>query len=168
MTIQAGDTPDADTLNDPKGTVIAYLERATASSTFTNTPEIPILRGDSIPVVNGRSYEIIATPTVFASSAAGDLIELKIRVSLSGAATIASTHLGSLVTDSKTAGGSQKVHGAEWLYTPGATGNLSLLVSGIRTGGSGNCTIGSAATAYMLRILVRDAGLTVADSGVDL
>jgi len=168
MTVSAGDTPTADTLNDPQGSIIAFLERSTASSNITNTPEIPILRGDSIPVVNGRSYEIVATPTVFASSVAGDLIEMRIRTSLSGAATIASTQLGSLITDSKTAGGNQKVHGATWLYTPGATGNLSVLVSGIRTGGTGNCTIGNPASAYMLRILVRDAGLTVADSGVDL
>jgi hypothetical protein len=168
MTVAAGDTPSADALNDPSGMLIAFLERATVSGTITNTPEIPILRGDAIPVASGRSYTITATPTVFASSIAGDLLEMKIRFSLAGAATIASTHLGSLVTDAKTAGGSQKVHGAVWLYTPASTGNLSILVSGIRTGGSGNCTIGSASSAYMLRILVSDTGLTVADSGVDL
>lgn len=167
MTVAAGDTPSADTLNDPQGSIIAFLERATASTAFTTT-EQPILRGDSIPVVNGRSYEIVATPTVFASTVAADLIEMRIRASLAGAATITSTHVGSLVETSNSAGGNQKIKGAVWLYTPGATGNVSILASGIRMGGSGNCTIGHTASAYFLRILVRDAGLTITDSGVDL
>lgn len=165
--VAGGEIVSVTKLNDKAGTLIKYLERPTASSAFTTT-EIPILRGDDIAFVVGRAYEIVATPTVFGSSVAGDLIEMKARVNLAGAATITSTHIGSLVTDAKTSGGSQKVRGATWLYIPGSTALGSLLVSGIRTGGSGNCTIGTTISAYMLRVTVKDVGEAVADAGVDL
>lgn len=165
--VAAGDIVTVTKLNDRKGTVIAFGERASASSAFTTT-EIPILRLDAIAYVTGRDYEVEMTPTVFSSSVAGDLIEAKLRIDLTTTATITSTHVGSLVEDAKTSGGSQRVHGAIWKFSPGSTANGSLLISGIRTGGSGNCTLGSAVSAYMMRVIVRDIGESVADSGVDL
>jgi hypothetical protein len=165
--IAAADVVTVTRINDKAGTIIAFLERATASSTFTTT-EQPILRGDSIPVVSGRQYEITMTPTVYNSSVAADLIEVRARVAIGATATITSTHLGSRIDTANSGGGNQKAVGATWLYTPGSTGNLSLLISGIRTGGSGNCSIGSAASAYMLRIMVKDLGLAATDTGVDL
>lgn len=165
--IAVADIVSAARINDKAGTIIAQMERATASSTFTTT-EIPILRGDSIPVVNGRQYEIVMTPTVFGSSVAADLIEARIRGAIGATATITSTHIGSRVDTANSAGGNQKLSGGTFLYTPGSTGNLSLLVSGIRDGGTGNCFIGHTATAYMLRITVKDIGLAVPDIGVDL
>lgn len=165
--VSAGDVVPVTRINDKAGTIIALMERATASTAFTTT-EQPILRGDSIPVVSGRQYEITMTPTVFASTVAADLIEARVRVAIGATATITSTHLGSRVDTANSAGGNQKVSGGTWIFTPGSTGNLSILVAGIRMGGSGNCTIGHTASAYMLRIMVKDLGLAVSDTGVDL
>lgn len=165
--VSAGDVITVTKLNDRTGTVIKFLERGSASSTFTTT-ETPILRGDSIPFVTGRDYEIEMTPTPFSSSVAADVIDCRLRIDLTTTATITSTHIGSLVEAAKTSGGNQGVHGAIWKFTPGSTANGSLLISGIRVNGTGNCSLGSSISAYMMRVIVRDIGESVADSGVDL
>lgn len=165
--IAVADVVTAARINDKAGTIIGYGERPTASTAFTTT-EQPIMRIDSIPVVNGRQYEIVMTPTVIASSVAADLVETRIRVAVAATATITSTHLGSLIETANSSSGNQKINGATWLYTPTSTGNLSLLVAGIRLGGTGSCAIGHTSTAYMLRIIVKDLGSAVSDTGVDL
>lgn len=165
--ISVGDIVAAARINDKAGTIIAYGERPTASSGFTTT-ETAILRLDGIPVISGRQYEITMTPTVVGSTVANDLIETPFRVAIGATATTTSTHIGSIVETANSAGGAQRVTGGTFLYTPGSTGNLSLLVSGLRTGGSGTCTLGSSTSAYMMRIIVKDLGLAVPDTGVDL
>lgn len=169
MTVAAGDTPSADALNDPAGTTLAYGERTGLSSGSASTTSVPVLRLDAIPVVNGRQYEIVMGPCVIGGTVAGDLVEVVLYVSMSGAATTSSTHHRSMAEGVQSSSGSQRVTGTTWDYIPSATGNLSVLLAMRRGAGTGTVTIGHAsASQYYVRMWVRDCGLAPGDTGVDL
>ena len=162
--ISAGDTPTATQLNDPVGSTVARGNRQTSSS--TTTTETAVLRIDSVPVVNGRIYWIVTDNLFLTSSVAADVVSARVRASTSGAATTASTIVGEGAAQEPIAtaqGVPLRVK-----YVPGATGNVSFLLSVARIGGTGNASIVVATNHPDIDIAVIDGGVDPGDTGVDL
>jgi hypothetical protein len=164
VTLAAGDTPSADVLNDSAGSIVRRGNRTTSSS--TTTTEAAVLRIDSVPVVNGRIYAVCTNSMFLQSSVAADVCVARIRFNTAGNATTASTLLGGL---SLTEPASSAQSGAARLkYIPGATGNVSFLLSVARQSGTGNCSLVTSANSPDLDIWVEDWDVDPGDSGVDL
>jgi len=144
---------------------VKYAYRDT-NGTNTTTGEQGYLRLDNIPIVNGDLYLAVISPMIFQSSAAGDLIQILLRGSTSGAATNASAALHLLADTSQTAGGAQKTKGFTFRYQAGTTGNLSLRLSYLRFSGSGNVRI-NASSDIPVQMSVFRMGPGQADTGVD-
>ena len=164
MTINAGDTPPADELNDPTGSTVARGERPTTSSTTTS--ETAVLRIDAVPVEVGRVYWVVTSNLFLASSVAADVITGRIRASTAGAATTASAIVGEGGTTQPTTtafGVPLRVK-----YVPGSTGNVSFLLSVARIGGTGNVSIVAATNHPTIDLAVIDGGVDPGDTGVDL
>lgn len=153
-------------LNDKIFGVLGLADRQSAG-TATAAVEQAYLRLDSVPIIGGEMYFIEISPFIFDSTVAGDLMECRIRINTAGNATTASTQLGTISTDSKTGSGSQRTKGGTFQYTAAANGNLSILLSYIRTGGTGNVRINASAT-NPCKITVRRGGTAPSDTGVDL
>jgi len=148
--------------------IVAWGNRTTTSTTFTST-EQGVLRLDSIPVVNGREYLIVVPAWIPNSTVASDAIETFFRVSTSGAATTSSTQMeGGTVMNSRSAAATQFVLGASARYKASATGTISILLSGVRSAGTGTCSLVASAGKYALNMLVYDMGVGVSDTGVDI
>lgn len=127
-------------LNTLLAMVPTWSKRAerTTDGTATTTTEQGFLRLDSVPIVTGKGVRIWVPPLIFDSTVAGDLIQAVIRVSTSGAATTSSTALTVLAKRAFSAAGNQETGGLEIPYIPATTGNLSILLSYVRAGGTGN------------------------------
>lgn len=162
MTVYAGNRIFATDINN----LIAYADRQT-NGTLTTTAEQGYLRLDSIPIVTGERLEIKLSPVIVESSVAGDLVQINLRGSTSGAATTSSTLLTVLADDAKTASGNQKTDSFSYLYTPGGSGSLSLLISYVRATGTGNVRINASANIPCQLWVYRARG-TVSDTGVDV
>lgn len=164
MTVTAGDTPSADTLNDPTGATVNRGNRTTTSS--TTTTETAVLRVDAVPVVVGRIYWVVTNNLFFTSSVAADVVTGRIRANTAGNATTASTIVGE--------GGAQEpTTTAQGVpirvkYVPGATGNVSFLLSVARIGGTGNASIVCATNHPDIDLAIIDGGVDPGDTGVDL
>lgn len=168
MAVATGDVIPASTFNRTYGQQLKYGSRLTVSSNSASTTPVPVLRVDSIPIVNGESILIILEPFVINSSTAGDLLEVRLYVSTSGNATTSSTHHRSLAESALSASGAQRVVGASFVYDSATTGNLSVLVAFLRNAGSGTCNIGSTSSQLALRIRVINLGPTQSDTGTSL
>lgn len=120
--------------------------RAT-SGTATAAVEKTYLRVDNIPIVSGQAYRIWTTPMLINGTVAGDTIQAILRGSTSGAATTSSTQLtyanGVLKSASSLV---QPSLSLQVLYVASTTGTLSVLLSYIRIGGTGNVFLDAAAT----------------------
>jgi len=136
MSVAAGDTPAADTLNDPQGSGVARGQRD-SSSTTTTTTEQPVMRIDAIAMVSGRRYEYHLSPVIVNSTVAADLISVRLRYSTTGAATITSTVIADMEVASKSAGGSQLTQGMTVGYSPTGNETVSVLLTVVRSGGTG-------------------------------
>jgi hypothetical protein len=152
---------------EPHG-IIAYGNRASNSSGTIS--EIGVLRLDNIPIVNGRMYEIVTGPLVLLSNVGNDCVAAKLHVNTAGTATTSSgTTAGQFlqknVTGSETAFPSSECLSA--IYNPGVTGSLSVLLSVARTVGTGTVSI-NAGFGSGLEMWVKDLGLAVSDTGVDI
>ena len=168
MSVAAGDTPSADALNDPQGSCVARGQRD-SSSTTTTTTEQPVMRIDAIAMVSGRRYEYHLSPVIGNSTVAADLISIRLRYSTTGVATITSTVLVDMEMASKSAGGSQQTQGFTVGYSPTGNETVSVLLTVVRSGGTGTVGIPvSAAPAYSIRLEMLDAGVDPGDTGVDL
>ncbi len=149
---------------------VAYYERTTAG-TVTTTTQQPYIRVDNIPIISGQAYLISLGPMIFNSSIMGDLISAFLRgVTAAGTgtlATIASPQFTALIDSAHTAGGSQKTLGMTYRYAATTTGYLSLLVSYVRSLGTGNVNIIGQA-GYPVQMSVFRIGTAKASSGTSL
>lgn len=113
----------------------------TTTSTTTTTTEIGVLRLDGVKVKAGRGYKIGGSTYVLASSVNGDGITARLRVTTDGStATTSSTSFADLAVQTITSTGS----GAGVLqryYYPSADEILSILLTVVRTAGTGNVSI---------------------------
>lgn len=146
--------------------IVGFGSRDT-NGTLTTLTEQPYMRVDDIPVVSGQSYEISTSPLIFESSVAADEVQVFIRTSTAGAATIASTQLSLLSQPSKTASLAQNTAVFFGLYNATVTGSLSVLMSYVRAAGTGNVRINAVAN-IRAEFSVKWVGNTPLDTGVNL
>jgi hypothetical protein len=141
--------------------ILAWANRPT-NSTTTTTVEIGVLRLDSIPIVNGRSYRIWTSPMFGLSTTTGDVVAIRARGNTAGSAVVGSTIIGNqldLVTNNtQPASGSMNQ-----LYNSATTGSLSVIITVQRATGAGTVSIFGG-----FDLMVEDIGITVGDTGVDL
>lgn len=127
------------------------------------------MRIDAIAMVSGRRYEYHLSPVIINSTVAADLISIRLRYSTVGAATITSTSLVDLEAASKSAGGSQLTQGMTVGYSPTGNETVSVILTVVRSGGTGTVGITvPAAPTYSIRLEVLDMGVDPGDVGVDL
>lgn len=164
----ADDTEAA--LNALQALIPVWSKRAerTTDGTATTTTEQPYLRLDSVPIVTGKGIRIWCPPMIFDSTVAGDLIQAVIRVSTSGAATISSTALTVLAQRAYSAAGNQETVGLSIPYIPATTGNLSILLSYVRAGGTGNVRIRAVSSIPAQINVDQYNGTAPANTGVSL
>ena len=145
---------------------VGFAERV-SNGTTTTTTEKTYLRLDSIPIINGYSYLAITTPLIIESSVAADLVQVVLRGDTTGAATTASTAFTLLAQPSKSASGAQNTAMLAYRFKASSTGNLSLLLSYLRSAGTGNVRVNALST-IPAQLSVFRMGLGLADTGVDL
>lgn len=163
----AGDVVPVTAIDDLRGSMIGRHTRTTTSSTSTGT-EVGVVRLDGLAFVTGRNYEIGLGPVVVNSTVAGDLLEIRCRIDLTTTATTTSTHHGSLGQDSKSASSAQRLQGMIWPFTPASTATGSVLISMLRSTGTGTCSLLVPSAPYYIRVWVRDCGADPGDTGVDI
>lgn len=145
---------------------LARGSRTTASSASTGA-EVEIMALEGIPVTAGRLYKVYTSPLIFDSNVAADMMEVYFRYAIGSSATTASTKLASYACESKTASGVQFVLPFICDLPIAVTGTLSLLMSIIRTAGTGSCRINSSG-AYPINLVIEDAGPDPGNTGISL
>lgn len=143
--------------------IIAWGNRSGNSTGFTT--EIGVLRLDNIAVEINRMYLIWCPPIHIFSTVANDDVSGVLRYTLDGtAATTASTALHS--DPAKVSGASVDRGGSVapfGVLVPSADAVMSVLLSGVRTNGTGTCNL-----LATMNLLVEACGTAPADTGVDL
>lgn len=160
-----GDPVTADSLDTylPLG-VIRRGRRTTPTGNITTT-ETGVLRLDNIPIVVNHLYSISTSNINLDGTVANDIGNVRIRVDATGAsATIASTQIGQLrqTMDDPT---NSNILPENTYYLAAATGSLSVLLSAIRTSGTGNVVLFCSNTD-ILDMVITDLGVDPGDTGV--
>lgn len=143
--------------------VIARGRRTTATGNITTT-ETGVLRIDSIPVKAGRGYQIATSNINMDGSVANDIYAARIRISTTGTATTSSTQIANIrqTSDDPT---NSNIFPENTYYFPSADATLSVLLSAVRTAGTGNLVVFCSATD-ILDMCVVDLGVAPSDTGV--
>lgn len=160
----AGDIVPVTAIDDKAGRIIAFGQRVT-SKTYTGT-EVGVLRLDSVPLVAGRRY-IFETSSLEMSTVSGETGKANFRINTAGTATTSSTLLIGATGNANTAFSPTQGPTVRVSYSPGSTGNVSLLLTLLRSGGSGNVTLTGSST-QPIEMYVIDHGPDPGDSGVDI
>lgn len=161
----SGDKPSAQEMTDATRAGIVARGRRTTSSAST-TSEIGVLRLDGIALRAGRIYRIWTPPLASVSSLSGDNPGARLRYATSGAATTSSTILTTGVGyQSSFAAVAQSLVAK---YVPAADQTVSLILTAVRIGGSGNVSIVTNAGNPDVEVIVEDTGRDVGDTGVVL
>lgn len=155
--------------DQPAGLIKKHL-RGTGGSISGITTETGYVRIDSIPIRNGYTYEVIAPRVCMTVSALSTVTAVsRLRGSTSGAATTSSTLLdGGEIRDSgaiDTSNVPEQVLIGYWDAT--ATGTLSVIWTVARASTSGSVGL-FASSANVAPLLIKEIGVTPADSGTDL
>ncbi|MBX6750936.1 MAG: hypothetical protein IRY85_14900 [Micromonosporaceae bacterium] len=151
---------DAAVANDTQGRAVRRGERNSDFAPVDNT-EKGILRVDGIPIVSGRRYAIMVSPTRVNSIVSGDIWAQRLRLNQTGTATTSST----TVAYAEMNNGRSITLYAE--FTATTTGNAcSVLLTAQRTSGSGAGTWHVDGTTKTITIV--DLGPALGNSGVVL
>ena len=154
---------DVDDIADT-GRVVAYGDRQ--SNSTAASAEQSVLRLDNIPMVSGRIYEIRCNPVIVDGTVNNDVGRLSLRINTSGTATTASTQLAiNQVRLADNAIGEDCSVGL--LYVPSGNVTASVLLSHVRSSGTGNIMLLGSAT-IPIQLVVIDRGPNPTDTGVDL
>jgi hypothetical protein len=149
------------------GTIIARANRATSSS--ATTTEIGVLRLPVGSLPAGQTVLIKTSPLALISSVGNDTVSALMRYTTDGSTpSTGSTIMPETTVQRRLTGTaideSCVVCAA---YTPGAAVNLTVLLTVIRGGGSGNAQIYASSTKH-IEIMVVAAGTDPTDTGVDI
>lgn len=150
--------------------IVGYANR-TSNKSFTTVTGY--LRLDSIPLVSGRAYLVMAQNLrldISVTGGATDHIKFAITYDLTGAAAgTGSTELGRSEGSWPTSGTGvddslPPILG--WLFPSSDVASASFLITVIRTAGSGTYAV--QADSPGINLIVADMGLAVADTGTDI
>lgn len=144
---------------------VARAQRTTTTGTITTT-ETGVLRIDNIPVFNGRAYRLSCSNINVDTSVANDIASVVIHYSTSGTATTASSIMGTLRTTIDDATNSN-ILALTCYYYPSADATLSVLLSCVRTAGTGNIIV-FCSGSQILDMVLMDEGVAPANTGVVL
>lgn len=149
--------------------IIARGRRLTSSGTFTTT-ETPYFRLDNIPVRAGKLYRVNTSNINLNSTVVNDVARANVRVAYSATtgtfATIASPLIGLMRNTIDTLSQTNTIP-INTFYVSPSDGYISLLISAVRTAGSGNITFYSSATEWF-DMTVELSGTDPGDTGVSL
>lgn len=141
--------------------IVKRGRRTTASIGTITTTEIPFLRVDNVPVINGGIYRISTSNINMDASVPNDVGSVRCRIAtgaLNTQATIASTQIAQLRSTQDDAANSN-VLALQTFYVASADTYLSVLLSCIRIAGTGNFQVFCSGTEIL--------DLTVEYAGVD-
>lgn len=150
----------------PWGRIIARGKRTSNATATSGTTEQGVLRLDSVALTSGNLYYIWCPVLVIDTSVAADVARCVLRYSTSGSATTSDTvlHAGNVVL-SDASNAEAMTLGAT--YAPSTDETFSVLLSYLRTSGTGVQTMVAGATVP-IELLVVDCGEDPTDSGVDI
>jgi len=160
-TFYVGQPITADLLTNayPKGEIYrAY--RSTAAGPTSGTTELAILRLSNMALVDGRTYRVEVSECRHDQSVSTDHFKWNLRYSTSGDATTSST----VLTRSEGTADTDTLPPIIGYFRPTADGTYSVLVSILRTSGTGTATT-VPDDENDLSIVVYDMGFEVADTG---
>ena len=165
MTINAGDTPDADDLNALAlpGQLIAYGQRTT-DKTYTGT-EVGVIRLDNVSMLAGYRYWI-TTSNLRLNVTSGETGHCNLRYNTGGTATTSSTVLTAASGNANSAFTPVQSPIISCTLAPGAA-TVSILLCLSRSGGSNNVTMTGSST-QPIELYVWCAGPDPGDSGTDI
>lgn len=155
--------------DQPAGLIRKHLRGTGGSITGVSTTETGFIRIDSIPIRNGYTYEVVANRCVVTATVAGTTGICRLRGSTSGNATIASSLLDGGEIRTSAAPDTSNVPELVLIgyFDSSTTGSLSVILTVIRAQGTG--TVGLfASSANVSPLLIKEIGVTPADTGTDL
>lgn len=157
---------DVNDLSDPDlspiGTGVVGRGRRTTSTGNVTTTETGVLRLE-VPVYAGRLYMIKTSNINIDTSVDNDIGRVAVRYSTSGNATTSST-LGNYVRETIDSATNSNVHDLTMFYVASADATLSVLLTLLRQGGTGNLIVFCSGTD-ILDLVVTDLGPDPGDSG---
>ncbi|MCW6008510.1 hypothetical protein K1W54_28795 [Micromonospora sp. CPCC 205371] len=158
---------DAATAALPRG-IVKWAQRLTATPT-TTAADLGVLRLDGISLLTARQYRIWTPPLHMDSTSVNDEVRARLRYSLAGAATIASTVLpGATVHTRQTDANVSEDKSISTLYTPAGNETMSIILCVGRIAGAGNVSLNNTDADQTIQIVVEDIGPAQAQSGVVL
>lgn len=160
----AGATVPVTSIDDPAGRMIAFGQRLT-SKTYSGT-EVGVIRLDAVPLITGRRY-LFMTSSLELQTVSGETGKASFRINTAGTATTSSTLVVGATGNANTAFSPTQGPVVCASYNPAASGNVSLLLTLTRTGGSGNVVLNASAT-QPIEIYVFDCGADPGDTGIDI
>ena len=151
MSASAGQVLTAAQYNKDTRSGLAFYERGTTSSNFTNSAAVGIQRVNNVPCVAGEPVQI----TYFGhpdSTVGTDNIRTEVRVNSAGVATASST----LINPSRAFGAASASHRCvTFVYTPSVTANHSFALCGARETGSGTANFYAGDSVRKTQLSVR-------------
>lgn len=154
--------------DQPAGLIKKHL-RGTGGSVSGVTTETGFIRIDSIPIRNGYTYEVIAPRCCMTLSVATAVAVVRLRGSTSGVATTSSTPLDGGEIRGMPAADTTNVPEMPCIgyWDATTTGSLSVILTVARATASGSVGL-FATSANVAPLLIKEIGVTPADSGTDL
>lgn len=150
---------------DLRGQIVRRGRRVTNSTASGSEQEV--LRVDSIPVIAGRAYHIVANPMVIDTSVANDIGRILLRIDETGAnATVSSTLIALGQQRLADAANGNTIQAAVSRLAS-VDGTWSVLLSTSRVSGTGLISVNGAST-NPIELLIFDCGIDPGDTGVDL
>lgn len=141
--------------------VIARHVRTSTKATAGGGVEIGYMRLDGVALTSGHLYRIVARNLRWDSTVATDHCKFNIRINTAGTATTSSTAVARSEGDPDLC----TVPAIEYYRVPASNETASILLSFLRTSGTGTVTIQADDSGVVL--LVEDLGNDPGDSGVD-
>lgn len=150
--------------------VVARGRRVTSTAAITTT-EVGVLRIDNIPVQAGKIYRISTSNINMDGSVANDIATCRFRLGFGVApgtiATTASTFLGYIRVVQDDASQSNVVS-AQTFYVATQDGYISVMLTCVRQGGTGNIVVFCSTGADSLDLTVEYGGDDPGDTGVTI
>jgi hypothetical protein len=165
----AGNRPTAEKFNR-RG--IKARGRRTTSTGTTTTTVLGVLRLDDIPILTGYCYRVKATGLFGVSSVTNDRIRCDLRYTTNAATPSISSPIlpgGQCYQWVQIFGGStgETAGPCETVYEPAADETLSVLLTVVRSAGTGNVSLFADAD-HCIQLFIEAIGIAVTDTGTDI
>lgn len=148
------------------GQILSYHKRTSSKTFLAAGAELGVARLNSIALLGGYRYTI-CTSNLTISTVSGETGKASLRYSTSGTAGTSDTILGSVEANTNTAFRPVQTPAMAFTYSPGANVTFSVVLTILRSGGSGNVTM-NGASDQPIELWIVANGPDTGDTGVDL